>query len=58
MISLLSQLLAEAVHAFPRMFLIGAPVLVTAIAIAALLDAKVTGTIKGGSTETHHSRSA
>ena len=46
MIALLSQHLAALVRALPRMFQLGAPILLTVIALAALLDAKLPGTAK------------
>jgi hypothetical protein len=45
MIALLSQLLAALVQALPRVFVLGAPILLTIIAIAALLDVKIPGTV-------------
>jgi hypothetical protein len=45
MIALLSQLLAALVQVLPRMFVLGAPILLTIIAIAALLDVKIPGTV-------------
>jgi hypothetical protein len=46
MISLLSQLTDTVVLALPRVFLLGAPILLTVIALAALIDAKIPGTVK------------
>ena len=46
MIALLSQHLAAVVHALPRVFLLGAPILLTVIGLAALLDATIPGTDK------------
>jgi len=43
MIVQLSQFLAAVMQALPQVFLFGAPLLVAAFAIAALLDAKLPG---------------
>ena len=49
MIALLSQLIAAVVQSLPRIFLLGAPVLLAAIGIAALLDARIPGNAGGDS---------
>lgn len=41
--SFLNELLATLVQALPRIFLVGAPVLLVAIVLAALVDAKRPG---------------
>ena len=43
MFALLSPLFDAVVQALPRLFLVGAPFLLTAIVIAALADAKLPG---------------
>ena len=40
----LNQLLTESVEALPRIFIVGAPILALVIAVAAFVDARMSGT--------------
>lgn len=46
MSTLFSQLFTIIVKALPRMFLLGAPLLMAAVTIAALIDTRIPGKVK------------